>query len=121
MARESWAWKQRDYLRADGEVMTPTEIKQKWERNCLIQRSRGTLFHYHCEIILNGAVVEGPPSPEFGQWLQIFENVITTTSTIYRTELSLVHFGLRVAGQIDCLCRAPDGSLHIWDWKRSKR
>ena len=120
MARESWAWKQRDYLRADGEVMTPTEIKQKWERNGLIQRSRGTLFHYHCEMFLNGAVVEGPPSPEFCQFLQIFENVITTTSTIYRTELSLVHFGLRVAGQIDCLCRAPDGSLHIWDWKRSK-
>ena len=59
MARESWAWKQRDYLRADGEVMTPTEIKQKWERNGLIQRSRGTLFHYHCEMFLNGAVVGG--------------------------------------------------------------
>ena len=112
MGRESWAWKQQDYLREDGEVMTAAEIKQKWGRNGLVQRSRGTLFHYHCEMFLNGATIQGPPSPEFFQWLQIYEHVITPASTIYRTELSLVHFGLRVAGQIDCLCDVcPDASV----------
>ena len=41
-------------------------------------------------------------------------------SAIYRTEISVFDLGLQVAGQIDCLCRAGDGSLIIWDWKRSK-
>ena len=125
------------------EVMSPDEIREKWERNGLVQRSRGTLLHFQIEAFLNMATIEvraasegnakrgrgpsstshgsgslrskGPPSPEFCQFLQIYDRYITATSRIYRTELSLFHCGLRLAGQVDCLCRAPDGSLVIWD------
>ena len=119
-ARDSWAWKRNDYLRADGEVMKAEEIAERWQHNGMVQRNRGTLFHYHCEMFLNGATIEGPPSPEFYQWLQLYDNVITARWEIFRTELSVFHLGLQVAGQIDCLCRDKDGSLIILDWKRSK-
>lgn len=38
----------------------------------------------------------------------------------FRTELSVFHCGLRLAGQIDLLCLRPDGNFAILDWKRSK-
>ena len=65
-------------------------------------------------------------SPEWGHCSspprrdQLYENVITTTSRILRTEVSMFHCGLRVAGQADCLCTDPAGNIVIWDWKRSK-
>jgi len=120
-ARDSWAWKQQEHLRDDGEVMTDDEIIATWARNGEVQRSRGTLLHFHCEAFLNYATIEGPPPPEFVQFLDIYEHVITTSSTIYRTEISMFHCGLRVAGQADCFCRDCDGNIVIWDWKRSKQ
>ena len=101
-------------------MMNAKEIAGKWQRNGVVQRAIGTLFHYHCEMFLNGATIEGPPSPEFYQWLQLYDNVITARWEIFRTELSVFHLGLQVAGQIDCLCKDKDGSLIILDWKRSK-
>ena len=120
-ARDSWEWKQQEHLREDGEVMTNEEIIAKWARNGEVQRSRGTLLHFHCEAFLNYATIEGPPSPEFCQFLDIYEHVITTSSTVYRTEISMFSCGLRVAGQADCLCLDRDGHIIIWDWKRSKQ
>ena len=54
------------------------------------------------------------------QWLRIYEEIITTTSTVLRTELSIFSCSLRLAGQIDCLCQDRHGRLVLWDWKRSK-
>ena len=48
-ARDSWAWKQQEHLGEDGEVWTDDEIIAKWARNGEVQRSRGTLLHFHCE------------------------------------------------------------------------
>ena len=62
-----------------------------------------------------GGTVVHPPRRD-----QLYENVITTTSRILRTEVSMFHCGLRVAGQADCLCTDPAGNIVIWDWKRSK-
>ena len=55
------------------------------------------------------------------QWLRIYEDVITPSSTVLRTELSIFSCSLRLAGQIDCICRDRNGKLVIWDWKRSKK
>ena len=78
--------------------MKAEEIAEKWQRNGLVQRSRGTLFHYHCEMFLNGATIEGPPSPEFHQWLQLYDNFITAKWEIFRTELSGVSSWLERGG-----------------------
>ena len=58
MARDSWAVKQREYLRADGQVMTAEEIRETWEWNGQVQRSRGTLLHFQIEAFLNLAIIE---------------------------------------------------------------
>ena len=119
-ARNTWVWKQESYLTEQGEVMSDDQIKEKWAHNGLVQRSHGTLLHYHVEQFLNGASIEEPHSPEFQQFLYLHEDVIAPNFTVYRTEISLFHVGLQVAGQADCLCLDADGSIAIWDWKRSK-
>ena len=40
---------------------------------------------------------------------------------VFRTDVSLYHGGLEVAGQADCLCVDDDGGIVIWDWKRVAR
>ena len=119
-ARDTWEWRQYQFMRVDGTPMSTEEIVQMWEANGLVQRSRGTLLHYHVEQFLNGASLEDPHSPEFKQFLQIYELVLSKEFEVYRTEISMFHCGLRVAGQADCLCRDRNGDIVIWDWKRSK-
>ena len=53
--------------------------------------------------------------------MRIHEDVITPSSTVLRTELSIFSCSLRLAGQIDCICRDRNGKLVIWEWKRSKK
>ena len=49
------------------------------------------------------------------EWLQIYESVIIPSSSVLRTELSIFSCSLRLAGQIDCICRDRAGKLVIWD------
>ncbi len=120
MRAGDWETKQQNYLKPDGVVMREEEIVAAWARNGEVQRARGQLLHYHCEQFLNGCVIEEPRSPEFEQWLSLYESVLAKHFQVFRTEVSIFHCGLRVAGQIDCLCRDREGYV-IWDWKRSKR
>ena len=118
-ARDSWEQRQHEFLRGDGALMSSQEIAERWEANGLVQRSRGTLLHYHIELHLNGALIEEPHSPEFQQFLEIERSVLPQFK-IYRTELCMFHCGLGIAGQADCLCLDDDGDVVIFDWKRSK-
>jgi len=40
--------------------------------------------------------------------------------TAYRTEWTVFHEELRIAGSIDMLFEKPDGTYAIYDWKRSR-
>ena len=113
-ARESWAQRQHEFMRDDGSTMSVEEIMQQWEANALVQRSRGTLLHYHIEQFLNCATIEQPHSPEFQQFLDI-DRLVLSKYKIYRTEVSMFHCGLGIAGQADCLCLGEDGKVVIWD------
>ena len=96
-------------------------------------------MHWHIEMFLNGLQIQEPHSPEFVQFMVLFEKLGLKP---FRTELCVYHSGPRgyaltnclvydgcifafpfkgldVAGQIDCLCKGERG-LEIWDWKRSK-
>ena len=117
----NWAKKRAEYLRADGSDMSAEEIKAKWVFGGRVQSSRGTLMHYQIEQYLNGSAIEEPVSPEFGQFL-VFEREELRGRGLrpVRTEASLFHCGLRVAGQCDLLCRDAEGRIVIVDWKRSK-
>ena len=97
--------------------MSVEEIMKRWEANGVVQRSRGTLLHYHAEQFLNGALIEEPRSPEFDQFVELHRSVLSK-SMIFRTEVPMFHAGLRIAGQVDCLCLDKNGDATIWDWKR---
>ena len=118
-ARDSWERARCAYLREDGAEMSVEEIMEKWETNGKVQRSRGTLMHYHIEQYLNGATIEEPNSPEFEQFLELYDAVLSEYQ-IFRTEAPIFHPGLGVAGQVDCLCLDDSGGTVLWDWKRTK-
>jgi len=116
----SWEIKREQYLKEDGQIMTADEIANSWAKNGDVQRARGQLLHYHAEQFLNGCEVEEPHSPEFKQFLQIYDVICSKGWQIFRTEFSLFHCGLRMAGQADLLCRDSQGKFIIIDWKRSR-
>ena len=100
--------------------MSVEEIMEKWEANGRVQRSRGTLMHYHIEQHLNGATIEKPSSPEFDQFLEMYDAVLSKYH-IFRTEAPIFHPGLGVAGQVDCLCLDESGETVLWDWNGRKK
>ena len=86
----------------------------------MVARNRGTLMHFHIEMLLNGGVLEEPQSPEILQFRKFERDVIRALNFFpYRTEVCVFHLGLRVAGQIDALFKHEDGTFAIFDWKRS--
>ncbi len=119
-AGRNWEAKRLEFLKDDGALMTDDEIAAKWARNGEVQRKRGTLLHFHAEQYLNGRAIEEPHSPEFSQVRDICEVFCEMNWEAFRTELSLFHCGLRIAGQADLILRDQDGSFIVFDWKRSK-
>ena len=55
---------------------TEADIINSWTRNCTVQSSRGTLMHFHIEQYLNGCGIEQPWSPEFQQFVQLFNGIV---------------------------------------------
>ena len=98
--------------------MSDAAIASTWAFRGEVARARGTLLHYQAESYLNLREVEQPYSPEFKQFLLIYDSIIRDKMEVYRTEVNIFHCGLRCAGQPDCLCRDAEGRLVIWDWKR---
>lgn len=111
-----------EFTHIDGAPWTKGEIKTHWERNGCEARGRGTLMHWHIEQHLNGQRIGEPKSPEF----QLFERyeqdfLIAQGIRPLRTEFSMFHVGLGIAGQADFLGVAPCGGIVLVDWKRSKQ
>ena len=121
MEGPGWPERQHKFMSADGTIKTADEIVDAWARNGEAQRARGTLLHYHAEMFLNGFTIDGPHSPEFNQFCCFYADTILGNGwEVYRTEATLFHCGLRMAGQADLICKDADGKLIIIDWKRSR-
>ena len=105
---------------AEKGLVTEEAIIASWNRNGEVQRNRGTLMHFHIEQFLNCCAIGEPQSPEFQQFLKLFQR-ISIDQRAFRTELSVYSPQLNVAGQIDGLfLLRSDGTFALWDWKRSK-
>ena len=105
---------------AEKGLVTEEAIIASWNRNGEAQRNRGTLMHFHIEQFLNGCAIGEPQSPEFQQFLKLFQT-ISIDQRAFRTELSVYSPQLNVAGQIDGLfLLRSDGTFALWDWKRCK-
>jgi hypothetical protein len=117
-----WSEKRELYLHEDGREMMDEEIKLQWSRNGQVQSGRGSLMHFQIEQHVNGVIIAGPHSPEFRQFV-MFERQILCGKGYkpLRTEFSIFHEELRLAGQIDMLALTESGSYAIFDWKRTKK
>lgn len=117
----NWQTKLRDFVHPDGTPFTVEEICRKWDLNGKVQSARGTLMHYHIEMSINGKRIQEPKSPDFMMFEEFRRSFMDPLGFVpIRTEVNLMSCGLRLVGQADLLARARDGSLVIFDWKRTK-
>ena len=101
--------------------MTKEEIKASWEKNRDEAATAGTNLHRAIELYYNKAEQELPEvleSKEYGYFKKFLEK--HGDKRAYRTEWSVFHEELKLAGQIDMCYENEDGSIDIYDWKRSK-
>ncbi len=114
--------------------MTAEEIKETWRLSGVDASESGTKMHYDIECFYNNRAyhenaddpqkaAEEHPLPDndsieftyFKQFLADFPDLKP-----YRTEWMIYDEDLKFAGSIHMLFGNPDGSLEIYDWKRSK-
>ena len=101
--------------------MTPDEIKAGWDKNRDESARAGTLMHYDIECYYNNSLHK-----DFN-WSDTIEgcyflHFLKDWGYLkpYRTEWTVFHEELKLAGSIDMTFENEDGSLQIYDWKRSK-
>lgn len=114
---------------------TAEQIKQLWNENGKRESQSGTDLHFNIECFMNNAQImpnythtnllrnyEANPKTHFQIEWQFFLNFIIDTPEFkpFRTEWTVYDEDLKLAGSIDMIYQNPDGSLDIYDWKRSK-
>ena len=99
--------------------MTREEIKMKWKNDGIVASEAGTKMHYNIECFYNEMKVEDDGSSEW-KYFKEFEDAIGSKLVPYRTEWMVWDKELRLAGSVDMTFENPDGTLQIYDWKRSK-
>jgi ATP-dependent exoDNAse (exonuclease V) beta subunit len=118
--------------------MTAEEIKSQWSQNGSNVSQLGTFMHYEIECFMNNPdipieythkelheyYVNNYHSNEFyktKEW-HYFINFINDFPNLkpYRTEWTIYHEDLKLAGSIDMVYENPDKTLSIYDWKRVK-
>jgi ATP-dependent exoDNAse (exonuclease V) beta subunit len=121
--------------------MTKEEIKKMWSDNAAAVSGAGTEMHYEIECFMNHPdlesythkdlleeyyneaemceqLVEARKSPEWRYFIKYLEE--NPDLKPYRTEWTVYDEDMKLSGSIDMVYENPDGTLMIYDWKRSK-
>jgi hypothetical protein len=120
--------------------MTAEEIKASWNKNRDQVAGAGTDLHAMIEDFMNNDQLQNYGHQDLYQ--NYVENINTVYNndaykvpewnyfikfirdhpelTPYRTEWMIFHEDIKIAGSIDMVYKNPDGTLSIYDWKRSK-
>lgn len=121
--------------------MTVEEIKESWNKNKDSVASAGTNMHAKIECFMNCLDLKDvnynhgdllinersspedtesseEKSPEWDYFLKFVED--HKHMKPYRTEWMIFHEDVKLAGSIDMVYENEDGTLEIYDWKRSK-
>ena len=125
--------------------MNAQEIKDLWKNNANEVSSAGTNLHFDIECFMNQYIVDEDDNPyryshellmenyneqlddggsppnnsiEWGYFLDFVKKYPLLTP--YRTEWMIYDKELKLAGSIDMVYENKDGTLSIYDWKRSK-
>lgn len=112
----SYRWPQSKYY-----GMTKDDIKKQWSDNGKQASEAGTKMHYDIECFYNNVDVDekGKNTTEWSYFEQFHKDYGNLTP--YRTEWMIYDEELRFAGSVDMLYQNEDGTLEIYDWKRSKQ
>lgn len=118
--------------------LTPEQIKEQWAQNASIVSEAGTALHFHIECFMNqqtenpthcsllqtynAKILNGSLPYNISEEWDFFVQYINDSPHFkpYRTEWTIYHEDLKIAGSIDMVYENPDGSLSIYDWKRAK-
>ena len=93
------------------------EIKQGWEENAKAASEAGTRLHRDIESFYNGSDIRNSSQ----EWAHFLSFVQDHSQLIpYRTEWTLWDAESKICGSVDMLFANDDGTLSIYDWKRSK-
>lgn len=105
-------WHNNKYFEYDRET-----IKKIWDDRRDIAAKEGTKMHYDIECYYNNCenTNDSDEYIYFKNFLKDFSNLKP-----YRTEWTVFHEELKLAGSIDMIFENDDGTLQIYDWKRSK-
>jgi hypothetical protein len=115
--------------------LTASQIKAQWSANGASVSGAGTNMHFDIECFMNNTEIlykythndllekylEKENMNNSLEW-QYFINYVKDTQHLkpYRTEWTVYHEELKLAGSIDMVYENPDGTLSIYDWKRAK-
>jgi hypothetical protein len=116
--------------------MKSEEIKKLWDNNRDNVAGAGTDMHYEIECFMNNPNIlynythkdlyelyckTGIPNIDTIEW-KYFIDFIKDNPDLkpYRTEWTIYHEELKLAGSVDMIYENSDGTLSIYDWKRSK-
>jgi len=121
--------------------LTAEEIKKQWSSNSSAVSGAGTDLHFEIECFMNNPDLESglkgnkgykhsdlhetyilnPKAIEVVEW-DYFINFVKDHPELkpYRTEWTIYDEDLKISGSIDMIYENPDGTLSIYDWKRSK-
>jgi len=97
--------------------MTKEEIISTWDKSCNEASGAGTKIHYDIECFYNNCPNENK-SLEYSYFLKFAEDYNHLKP--YRTEWMIWHEDIKFAGSVDMVFEQEDGTLLIYDWKRSK-
>jgi ATP-dependent exoDNAse (exonuclease V) beta subunit len=100
---------------------TPDEIKAGWERNRLEASTAGTAMHKNIECFYNGekTLEDFREEPDMKHFLTFYREHGHLLRP-YRSEWMIFDEDLKLAGSIDYVTENEDGSLSLYDWKRSR-
>jgi hypothetical protein len=97
--------------------MTAEAIKKQWADSGTLAAAEGTKMHadiehfYKFEPLVN-------TSPEFEQFLRFAAQCPLRP---YRSEWRVYNEDIKIVGTIDMVFEHPDGTMSIYDWKRTKK
>jgi ATP-dependent exoDNAse (exonuclease V) beta subunit len=113
--------------------MTPEQIKAQWNANSGEVAQAGTDMHYQIECFMNNDELspgythqdlldlehkDNSSTLEWSYFLEFVKN--NPELKPYRTEWLVYDEEIKIAGSIDMVYENPDGTLLIYDWKRSR-
>lgn len=93
------------------------DVLAQWKKEGMLSQQLGTILHKNIEKFYHSKSTIH--NDEFKQFLNF--NNEHKHLRVYRTEWRIFDEVNLIAGTIDLICKNPDGSFEIYDWKRTKK